>query len=107
MKFYTHTDIFTELCRLNGKWGLYISFLDDDDLDEVIKAAPYLDYFEHGQILLEGSAIILCDTEEEMMNLYHQTVGDDGPTELNPYEGPVTVYALTCNPEGTLLTENT
>jgi predicted membrane GTPase involved in stress response len=33
--------------------------------------------------------------------------GEDGPTAMNPYDGNVKIYALTCNPEGKLLNENT
>jgi hypothetical protein len=106
-RFHDGTKTFTELCRLNSMWGLSVSFQDDDDLDEVIKAAPYLNYKDHGQILAEGSAIVLCDTEEEVVELYKRTVGDDGPTKLNDYDGPVKVYARVCNPQGEVLFENT
>jgi len=106
MKAYDRTKMFTELCQLNKKWGIYIRFDWNEDLEEVIKAAPYLDYKEHGQILMDGIGVFL-GTKEEMMDLYKRTVGDDGPTELNPYNGPATVYAQVCNSEGSLLYENT
>jgi len=96
---------FAELCKATGKWGLYISWVGT--AVDVIDAAPYLHQLEDGQILLDGQGIILCDSEKECYNLYDQTVGDDGPTSLNSYDGPDKVYALTCNPSGQLQSENT
>ena len=123
VKFLSKHHVFEELCRTSGKWGLYISFSDLDTNDELIsweyglfKAAPYLktnedmDY-EHicvcEQICSDGWGILLFDTEEEMEKYYNLTVGDDGPTDTNPYNGDYRVYALTCDPIGQLLTENT
>jgi hypothetical protein len=65
------------------------------DYQEVLKATPYLT-FEDSQVLLDGCAVIVFDTIEEMELIYNRTVGDDGPTQLNPYKGPARVYALTC-----------
>jgi hypothetical protein len=79
----------------------------EDVWDEVMQAAPYLSIEEHGQAIVEGRAYLLFDTEEELMDHYRRTVGDDGPTELNSYKGPAHVYAITCNPEGQLEYENT
>jgi len=41
------------------------------------------------------------------LDAYYRTVGDDGPTKLNDYNGPCRIYALTCDPFGQLLNENT
>jgi hypothetical protein len=100
-------DTLCALCKVSEKWGMYISFVDHTDLQEIFKAAPYLNTEAFLRTCVDGCAYTLFDTEEEMMNLYHQTVGDDGPTKLNPYNGPARVYALTCDPQGNLLTENT
>jgi hypothetical protein len=54
-----------------------------------------------------GTCIVLFDTEEELLYAYNRTVGDDGPTKLNPYNGPARVYARTCDQDGNLITENT
>ena len=103
-------------CRLTGKFAMLIKLPDYDVVapenyyDEVIHAAPYLqaidDAFESnndalGEILSDEGGVLIFDTEEEMNQFYRQTVGDDGPTELNKYDGPARVYALTCGPEGT------
>ena len=98
---------FKLLCKLQDKWGLYISGLDFGSLEEVVKAAPYLKWPQDAQVLMDGVAFIFCDTEEEMNHLYDQTVGDDGPTKFNSYNGSARVYALTCDPRGNTMNENT
>src|SRR6267142_5136915 len=105
MKSFTQTEIFREACRALNKFGLYISFEFTTNLDsDLFLAAPYLNFQEHSQIIIDGVGYLLFDTREEMESHYRQTVGDDGPTETNPYDGPVRVYALTCNNEGQLET---
>lgn len=96
--------VLKELCKAKDRWGLYVSFMDGDPA-EITKAAPYL--AGQARLLFNGSGWIFVETEEEMLHLYRQTVGDDGPTTENPYKGSTKVYALTCSPEGVLLTENT
>ncbi len=110
MKALASTESFQLLCKSTGKWGMFLSFsAPEDELMELSKAAPYLNenLENYYQIMVEDSCILLFDTEEEMEGHYNQTVGDDGPTKLNSYNGHTRVYALTCNPEGQLLTENT
>lgn len=106
MKILDALGVFTELCKQSKKYGVYISFADEEDPAEITKAAPYLDFDKHYQVLMDGRGWLLFDTEEEMLNCYERTVGDDGPTELNPYDGKVRVYALTCSPTGELWNEN-
>ena len=99
------------LAAATGKHAMYINITwpaNDDvatSIDHVITAAPYLK--DKGQVLIDNSAFILFDDEDEMRQCYQSTVGDDGPTKLNPYNGPACVYALTCRPNGDLDTENT
>lgn len=94
-------------CRATDKWGVYIEIRPFDDLDEVLKAAPYLSVSDDAQIIADGCGVILCDSKEEAERIFYQTVGDDGPTETNPYNGPARVYAMTCSDGGMLLNENT
>lgn len=110
-KLHNHK-VFERLCAATKKWGLCIGFGYNnmhapEAFEEICKAAPYLSIESDLQILMEGNAIFLCDTEEEMLDLFYQTVGDDGPTSKNSYSGEYKVYALTCSPTGQLLTENT
>lgn len=108
MKIYTIMDAFQELCKSMKKWGMYISSsCSEEFIEEMPKAAPYLSWEEHPQIIMDGNGILLFDTEKEMWHHYDMTVGDDGPTKLNKYKGHTRVYALTCDPDGQLLTENT
>jgi hypothetical protein len=84
---------------------LFLSF--SGDFEEILKAAPYLNAVEHGQQILNGYAVLVCEDEDEQEKLYWATVGDDGPTKTNPYEGPARVYALTVSRTGEPLNENT
>ena len=95
------------LCKSTGQWGMLVSF--HDTLDEVIKAAPYLDGSDVTtiQILADGGGILLFDSEEEARDHFDRTVGDDGPTQHNSYKGPARVYALTCDQTGKCRNENT
>jgi len=86
---------------------MYISFDVDQSGLEIEKAAPYLNFDIHPQVFADGVAWLLFNTKEEMLDYYEQTVGDDGPTESNPYTGRACVYALTCSPAGKLWNENT
>ena len=105
MKILDIADTLEILATSLNKCCMYISFDQNDDTREVVKAAPYLD--GEMQIMIDGCAYIVCDSTEEIEALYGQTVGDDGPTKENPYDGPARVYTLTCDADGRLLTENT
>lgn len=82
------------MAKALGKPILYIS-IDVDDLEEVVKAAPYLEEDELTSTRLSGGGFIVCDNLDELNRLYDLTVGDDGPTASNPYNGATRVYALT------------
>ena len=90
-----------------GKPVLYISFITPDPfaadcdahMDGLRNAAPYL-FDEDGtckyiQILSDGEGYLVCDDVDELNRLYDLTVGDDGPTSSNPYDGDVRVNAVT------------
>jgi hypothetical protein len=100
-------DVVETLARVTKKWVLYISFGGTDDWMEIIKAAPYLNWNLDTQCIMEGSAVILCESQEECEKLFWQTVGDDGPTKTNKYDGPARVFAITCSSDGQLMNENT
>ena len=108
---YSQLKMLQLVCKSLGKWGMMISFSDYVNPEgylipaEILEAAPYLD--PDSQIVYEGFGYFLFDTEEEMLEYYGQTVGEDGPTKANPYKGGARVFAVTCGPDGQLLTENT
>jgi hypothetical protein len=99
------------MCRTTKKWGMYIGIGDWEDtdhfLDELVKAAPYLNVDEYFQLISDEMCYLLFDTEEEMEKTFEMTVGDEGPTSLNKYDGQVRVYAITCSDQGELLETNT
>ena len=101
------TEVLKELCKQSGKYGMYISFIEQYNIVGITEAAPYLNFEEHHQVFLDGHGWMLFDSRVEMETCYRKTVGDDGPTELNPYDGDVRVYALTCSLAGELENENT
>lgn len=110
MKIITWISALELLCKLSNQWGMYIhTFPPEEGPDESTLAAPYIntDTQENIELWSAGTGFLLFDTEEEMLGYYNQTVGDDGPTETNDYEGETRVYALTCNNLGELQTENT
>lgn len=87
-----------------------VSFSGEPDLENLQDAAPWTKHLPPEDLLtllLDQHAIITFESQEVMQIAYDSTVGDEGPTATNPYEGPLRVYALTCDPLGKLLTENT
>jgi len=72
------------------------------------KSSPvsYLNIEQRAQLLLDGHLFLLIPDVDYAMKLLRQTVGDDGPTELNPYDGPHKVYGFLAGPEGGI-SENT
>lgn len=107
----TACDLFQHYCRLAGKWGLYLSVAEcpEEDYTDNLAAATMLaqDDEHFFRLIYEDAVYIFFDTEEEMRAVYGRVVGDEGPTEANPYDGPCRVYALTCRNDGRLLNENT
>lgn len=100
-----------ELARATGKPHMYISFQNPDfSPEEQNKCAPYLEFSGNRkdiQIWSTGWGYILFDTDEEMELALRQTIGDDGPTNENPYKGPARCYACTCYGDGELGSNNT
>jgi len=116
MKILDKMETLQLLCKSNKKWGMFISWVDSGgnrpvfryDLKDTLETpVPYLCYKNDAQAIMDGEAYLLFNDESEMCNHYDLTVGDDGPTQLNPYNGPFRVYAITCSPKGQLMNENT
>ena len=119
MNIITETSQITQaIAKANEKWVLYILFsveYGEDTLAEqaeLEKAAPYLktlretDYPAYHHLRSEGRAWFVFDTELECYGYFHQTVGDNGPTNINDYNGSCKVFAMTCDPFGELQNEN-
>jgi hypothetical protein len=100
------------LCKKTGKWGMYVCLGHKpgefpDNIDEYIGAAPYLKYPANETVLVNGFGYFLFDHRDDLDYAFDVTVGDNGPTMWNDYDGPASVYALTCGPDGVELDENT
>lgn len=102
----------SELFRLatkgKSKWGLFLVVIAaGNSLKEMLKAVPFLDRESGMWLRLNGQMAVFFDTEADLQACYQTVVGDDGPTPTNPYNGKARIYALTCDPHGNLLCENT
>lgn len=114
MKCLDHLDALKTICKVSKKFGMYFGGFYDrhtaekvDDWDEIVKAAPWLDLDVPGQCFADGSGFLLFSSKREAWKIFGQTVGDEGPTKTNPYNGRVSIYAILCGPDGELMTENT
>jgi len=119
MKPLDFAETLSAVAIAHGKPAVYLSInthsVDGDfaaELEMTLAAAPYLrDMARFGQLIADGYGYVVCESEEEMLELYEQTVGDDGPTARNPYRGNErgagNIYVLTCDASGKLLNENT
>lgn len=71
---------------VTGKFCMYISWIGQNDPIEIVKAVPYMKD-EKDMLYVLSRAVLVFDTEKEMYSHYDMTVGDDGPTEYNSYNG--------------------
>lgn len=85
---------------------MYLSWYaeDYDAGEEVPLACPLI---SRETAIISDWAYVFFDTEAELDDAFDLTVGDDGPTPSNRYDGEARVYALTCSNTGQILTENT
>lgn len=106
-------DILSEICKARKQWGLYLSdqtrleYSDPTHITELHKSVPFLSREQVCDLYGCGEAFLFFHTEEECRIAYEQVVGDDGPTDRNPYNGSGRAYALTCDPTGRTRNENT
>ncbi len=107
MKVYNQITVACALAKALHKPILFLSF-GDGPWKKKLKVAPYLNScnFDVSQALMGGYAFITCDSTKELNRLFDLTVGDDGPTKLNKYEGSVRIYALTIDCKGCPQNEN-
>jgi len=118
VKSISKVDLISLACQKAKKHAMMISFdprYQEGGFElfasEVIKAAPYLanfgDWPQFFEIFMDGEGVLFFDSEKEMLDAFSQTVGDNGPTNINSYDGQCAVYALTFYPDGKLGVENT
>jgi hypothetical protein len=110
MKILTVRDTCQQTAKSLNKWCLFISFTgntDRADHREMRKAVPYLDYVDATKLYCGQQLFLVCDDKKECHKLFDQTVGDDGPTLTNSYNGYARVYAEIIGPDGKSRGENT
>jgi hypothetical protein len=103
------SDILSYMARKKGKPGMYLHVLIEEPTQKDLReAAPWMDEDLHAALILgRGEAYVFFDSREEMEWCYGQTVGPDGPTLHNPYNGLCRIYAVTADATGRLHSENT
>ena len=77
MKVLSGIELAQTVAKTLKKPVLFLGLTQADGVDyaEILKAAPYLT-FEDSQVLMDGEAVIVCDSVKEQETLYWQTVGD-------------------------------
>lgn len=119
MKVLTSSDVEKELARALKRWVVIASGFPAPTetygtWPPRVSCAPYLSPLSPS--VLDGHAVILCDTEEEAWELYDLTHGDDGVTMRGkdarmrigaPLDVKDRVYCCIINPSGETVTENT
>ena len=121
MRIIRDQDITQELAKSLKRWVLYVgeayNLAGDTlatiepasawDAAEMVKCVNWdIPFGDKCELLFMGGHIV-CDSREECERLFEGVVGDDGPTELNPYGGPYKAFATTCGPNGQGYDENT
>lgn len=105
-----HVAVIEAAVRSVGAWCLYLSVSSSaDDTDDIACAAPYLDSID-GEAwfrLSTGEPLYVFGEEADLRRMFEATVGDDGPTATNRYDGPARVYAMLVSPTDGVMTENT
>ncbi len=111
MKILDQFAVLSAVAKGLGKWCMYVGVPYSIEQEaEVLKAAPCLrnlDPFDRDRLFEDGGGILAFDSEAECNEAFESTVGEDGPTKTNPYDGEVKVFATTCDPKGRGMQENT
>ena len=109
MKALSGNEVLSATAKGLARWCMQVG-VHDDNVEEVLKAAPWLLALGRPDLdflVQDGGGVFSFESEDECRKAFLNTVGDDGPTASNPYDGPVKVYACVCAPDGRLMTENT
>lgn len=90
-------------------YGLFLSWVFDSSIppDELKKAAPFLTDEQVQELWANEMLFLYSPYDTSVYFCFYQTVGDDGPTNTNHYDGPARVYAVVIDKNGNLMTENT
>lgn len=105
MNKITLTELVQQHCKATQQWAVVLYPDATPDFEELKKAVPFLDLYDDAQAITDGIMVVLCSSDNECWEVFNQISGTD--MLENDYSGPCKVYALTCGPDGEILTENT
>jgi len=101
-----HSGILSALCQNHKQWGMFVAIRGYDENARELKAAPWLTSQDLDNMawITDGEAYVMFDSEMEMQEAYAKTIGEETSRkqDLSTW-----VYALTCDSEGHILSENT
>lgn len=93
--------VLSSLCVAKRKPGMSLTADDHSvNMAEFQKAAPFISGGTAFSMACGNTVFVFFDTEPEMFTAFDSVVGDDGPTETNPYDGPASVMATACDASG-------
>lgn len=107
MKVLTSESLFPIICKKNKKWGLHFHWNElGSSAYHFFRTAPWINENrlgaeEYWQIVIDTCGYLLFDTEEEVMEIFNQTIMDEVG------ENDTAVYACVYDPSGECVTENT
>ena len=109
MKLINWFDTYDLAAKALGKWCIVASCTAHDWLHpDAVKAAPWLASLDKGDLVhVDDRLFVAFDSEAECMAAFWSTVGEDGPTKTNPYDGYMRVSAIVISPVSGAVTENT
>jgi len=102
-------EAFRNICKLKNKYGIFLVFSEDCDIEEFAKSLAWTrEFSEAMSIWLQGPyTLLLFDKEEDMEYVFENTCGDDNIGRGQFKNATVTVYALTISNTGERMYENT
>ena len=98
MTTYSTAEALQALCRLEGKWGVYLNAPHGHPHIFLKVAEIPIDDNAREELALRGQVVVLFDTKEEMEALYRECP--------DSYDGGI-IYAMTVGPDGEMRNENT
>lgn len=98
-------EIVAGYAHLSNQWLVWVHGLDNVSIDDVLRAAPWLDFTQDGtlQILIDGQAVVLFEDEGTAREFFNDLPSDDNP----PPKDGIRFYALLISPVNGVLTEST
>jgi len=101
-------EAFCNICKLKIKYGIFLAFPEDCDIEEFTKSLAWTDYSEAMSIWLQSPYILLLfDKQEDMEHVFENTCGNNNIGRGQFKDATLSVYALTISNIGKKMYENT